>query len=75
MNVTVADIKANLSNILRKAAKGEEINVTKHGKPYVKIAAANPVKKKLPRLGAFEGEFTLPNDFDEIPTGFEKYIK
>lgn len=75
MNVTVAEMKADLSRILAKAAKGEEIIVTKHGKPYVKIAAANPVKTKLPRLGAFEGEFTLPDDFDDIPTGFEKYTK
>ena len=75
MNVTVADMKANLSDILRKAAKGEEICVTKHGKPYVKIAADRPKKPKLPRVGAFEGEFSLPDNFDDIPTGFEAYTE
>ncbi len=75
MNITVAEMKVNLSEILRRAAKGEEISVTKHGKPYVKIAADRPKKPKLPRVGAFEGEFTLPDDFDDIPTGFEEYSK
>ena len=75
MNVTVAEMKADLSRILAKAAKGEEIIVTKHGKPYVKIAAEKPAKPKLSKLGAFEGEFTLPDNFDEIPTDFEKYTE
>ena len=71
MNVTVAEIKANLSEILRKAASGEEIEITRHGKPYVKIVPATPDRARLPRVGAFEGQFTLPDDWDEIPTGME----
>ncbi len=72
MDVTVADLKANLSELLRKAAAGEEVNITRHGRPYVKIAPARKPRLKLPRVGAFEGQFTLPDNWDDIPTGMDK---
>ncbi len=74
MNVTVAEIKANLSQILARAAKGEEINVTKHGKPYVKIAAEKPSKKKS-LYGVWKGKFIVPDDFDELGPEWDEYIK
>ena len=73
MNITVAEMKANVSEILRKATNGEEITVTKHGKPYVKINADKPVKKKSLH-GAWKGKFVVPDDFDDIDTGFEKHF-
>jgi len=74
MNITVADMKANLSEILRKAANGEDVEITRHGKPYVRIIAANPERPVLPRIGAFEGQFELPDNWDDIPTGMEKFM-
>lgn len=74
MNITVADMKSNLSEILRRAASGEDVEITRHGKPYVRIVAARPERPSLPRVGAFEGQFQLPDDWDEIPTGMEKYM-
>jgi len=73
MNITVADMKSNLSEILRKAANGEDIEITRHGKPYVRIVAARPERPGLARVGAFEGQFELPENWDDIPTGMEKY--
>lgn len=69
--VSVAEAKARFSELLSRAAQGEEIHVTRHGKPYVRMgpeAAGDPL---LPRVGAFEGQFTLPDNWDDIPTGFE----
>jgi prevent-host-death family protein len=73
MNITVADMKANLSEILRKAASGEDVEITRHGKPYVRIVAARSERPLLPKVGAFEGQFELPDNWDEIPTGMEQY--
>lgn len=53
MNVTVAETKSHLSEILRKAAACEEFVVTKHGKPYVKAGPDKPGPRKLPHVGAF----------------------
>ena len=64
MDVSVAKLKADLSKILRRAAAGEEVVVTKHGKPLVKIEPANGAKKALPRLGAFVGQGRIADDFD-----------
>jgi len=74
MNITVADLKANLSEFLRQAAAGEEVNITRHGRPYVKIAAVKKTGPVLPRVGAFEGQFRLPDNWDEIPTGMEHLL-
>ncbi len=72
--VSIAEAKARFSELLKKAAAGEEIHVTRHGKPYAKLGPDRPEKPKLPRVGAFEGEFEVPDNWDAIPTGFEKYL-
>lgn len=74
MNITVAEMKANVSEILRRAASGEEIAVTKHGKPYVKITAEKPAKKKSLH-GVWKGKFVVPDDFDELGPEWDEYIK
>lgn len=75
MNITVAQFKSNLSEILRKAAAGEEIAVTKHGKPYVKVGPDKPGFGSLPRIGAFKGEFWMADDFDELGPEWDEYTK
>ena len=75
MNVTVAEMKANLSEILRKAAAGEEVIVTKHGKPYVKVGPEKP-KAKLPRIGAFKDHpFHMAEDFNELGPEWDEYTR
>lgn len=76
MNVTVAEMKSNLAEILRKAAAGEEIIVTKHGKPYVKVGPEKPKTAKLPRIGAFKNHsFRMAEDFDELGPEWDEYIR
>ena len=74
MNVTVAEMKSNLSEILRRAAAGEEIVVTKHGKPYVKVTAEKPAQT-LPRIGAYTGRVRIADDFDELGPEWDEYIR
>jgi prevent-host-death family protein len=74
MNVTVAEMKANLSEILRKAAAGEEVVVTKHGKPFVKVGPHKPLAGSLPRIGAFKDRpFHMAEDFDELGPEWDEY--
>lgn len=70
---TVAEAKARFSELLARAAAGEELRITRHGKPYAVIGPVAVEKPKLPRVGAFAGQFELPDNWDEIATGFEKY--
>ncbi|CAM5401670.1 hypothetical protein ATER59S_02079 [Aquamicrobium terrae] len=76
MTITVAEMKSNLAAVLRKAAAGEEIIVTKHGKPYVKIGPEKPLYDKLPRIGAFKDHpFRMSEDFDELGSEWDEYTR
>ncbi|PWW04169.1 prevent-host-death family protein [Hoeflea marina] len=69
---SVTEARARLSELLARAAKGEDIHLTRNGKPYARISGeAPPEKPRRPKVGAFEGQFSLPDNWDEIPTGFE----
>ena len=48
ITVGILEAKTHLSALLEKAAAGEEILVTKHGKPFAKIVPGQ-IKQKLSR--------------------------
>lgn len=60
----VHEAKTNLSKLLEKTAKGEEVVIAKAGKPVAKIV---PFEEKLkPRkFGLWKGKIWVSPDFDE----------
>ena len=64
LNVTEA--KARFSDVVERAAQGEEIIVTKMGKPMVKIVRYEPSRTHR-RIGLFRGQIDIAEDFDEWP--------
>ncbi len=44
MEIGVFEAKSRLSELLDRAAQGEEVVITKHGRPYAKLG---PVTKRL----------------------------
>lgn len=61
---SVTDAKAKFSQVIDTVLQGEEIIVTKMGKPAVKISAYKPVVSNQ-RLGLMKGKATIPDDFGE----------
>ena len=51
--VSVAATKAHLSKLLDRIEKGEEIVVTRRGKPVARLSPVRPRKKPLPLLAEF----------------------
>lgn len=51
--VSVATAKAHLSELLDRIEKGEEIVVTRRGKPVARLTNVNPRKMPFPALDAF----------------------
>ncbi len=80
MNIPVSEAKAKFSEILRRAAAGEEIVVTKNGKPFAKITDAGEDKaaliaKRKAFIGSLKGKgFWIANDFDEPLEDFAEYM-
>jgi prevent-host-death family protein len=65
MQVAVAEAKAQFAELIRRAEAGEEITVTRHGRPVARIIAAAP-GQRVALIGAMQGQFTVPDDFDDM---------
>jgi len=63
MHVSVDDAKTNLSRLLDRAAKGEEVIITRDGRPIAKLVPATAVRKPR-KLGVLKGRIRVPDDFD-----------
>ena len=46
--ISLAHAKAHLSEILDSVERGEEIVITRHGRPVARVLPAFPEKKQLP---------------------------
>lgn len=73
--VNIYDAKTHLSQLVDAAASGEDVVVSRHGKPLVRITRLEPPKPRI-RFGLLEGKLTVAADFDaplpdEVLAGFE----
>jgi prevent-host-death family protein len=65
--VNIHEAKTHLSRLVDEAAKGEPFIIAKAGKPLVKVTALSAqIPPKIQRLGFLEGQFKVPDDFDEL---------
>lgn len=62
--VSIADIKAHLSDYINKAEAGEVIIVTRHNKPVVELRSIEQPESAPRPIGLCRGEFVVPEDFD-----------
>lgn len=71
--LTLSDAKARFSEVVEKAANGEEFVVTRMGKPVVRISPF--VAHDRPRtLGDFAGRIWMSEDFDEWPSDLHETL-
>ena len=59
LTVSLAQAKARLSELLDKVESGEEVIITRHGRPVACVRQAIPSKKPLPleKLAEFRARF------------------
>ena len=60
--VNVHEAKTHLSKLLRRVSAGEEILISRAGKPVARLVPVNPRPGRV--LGTDEGVFDVPDDFD-----------
>lgn len=69
----IAEAKAHFSELVQKAALGEEVVIAKDNRPLVKLVAiAAPAGKRLPG-SARDKVLHMAADFDALPDDFSEY--
>ena len=73
--VNIYDAKTRLSQLVDRAASGEDVVVSRNGKPLVRITRLEAPKRRV-KFGVLKGRLTIPADFDapvpdEVLAGFE----
>ena len=73
--VNINDAKARLSQLVDKAASGEDVVVSRNGKPLVRITRLVGSKRRI-TFGVLKGKLTVPAEFDaplpdDVLAGFE----
>lgn len=73
--VNIYDAKTRLSQLVDKAAAGEDVVVSRNGKPLVRLTRLTPPKRPI-KFGLLKGKVTIAADFDaplpdEVLAGFE----
>lgn len=64
VQINIHEAKTHLSQLLSRAALGEEIIIAKAGKPIVRLVPVEePPQDRI--LGQDEGLFTVPEDFND----------
>jgi prevent-host-death family protein len=62
-SVNTHEAKTQLSRLLRRVALGEEIIIANRGVPVARLVPV-PANTAQRKLGIFNGEFSVPDDFD-----------
>jgi prevent-host-death family protein len=63
--INVAAAKARLPELIERAARGEEIVLSRAGKPRARLMPLDTSRKALRVPGKGKGRFRISRDFDE----------
>ena len=66
MEVNVREAKTHLTSVWNKVALGEEVVITKAGRPVAKLVVVGSTPQKR-IFGSAKGELVVPDDFSDLP--------
>ncbi len=70
--VSLYQAKARLSELVREALQGEEVIISRNGKPAVRLVPVDQPNIER-ELGFYSGKIDISDDFDEPLEDFEEY--
>ncbi len=73
MDVSIAQAKNRLPELIRAVEAGEHVIITRHGKPVAQLAPPPPNTRK-PRLGGMKNRITLKLGWD-APIDLDRFLK
>jgi prevent-host-death family protein len=66
ISVGMHEAKTTLSRLVDVAQSGEEVVITRRGKPVAKLeAVSSPPRESM--YGSLKGKIKMADDFDELP--------
>ena len=69
MTINVHEAKTHFSKLLARVAAGEEIIISRAGRPVARLVPFSQSQGK-PLLGLYRGQIQIADDFDEMPADF-----
>jgi len=66
-SVNVYEAKTHLSQLLDRAAAGEEIVIARAGRPIARLVPLRGALSERRTPGAWRGKVSIADDFDELP--------
>lgn len=66
-SVNVYEAKTHLSQLLDRAAAGEEIVIARAGRPVARLVALAEPSQQRRVPGEWRGRVTIADDFDDLP--------
>ncbi|HEY3999272.1 MAG TPA: type II toxin-antitoxin system prevent-host-death family antitoxin [Candidatus Xenobia bacterium] len=66
ITVSVTEAESHFSEYLKRVEAGETVVLTRRNQPIAELRAVSKTKRRARRpIGLCEGEFKVPDDFDE----------
>ncbi|GIT93254.1 hypothetical protein JANAI62_37020 [Jannaschia pagri] len=70
MQVSIAEAKSKFADLIRRVEAGEDIEVTRYGRPVARLVATAPGRAGG-LVGCMEGAFEVPDEDDSAATDAE----
>ena len=72
MDVSIAEAKNRLTELIRAVEDGQAVVITRHGKPVAQIAPPPPARRRV-RLGGMKGRIRLLRGWDD-PVDLDNFL-
>ncbi len=68
MEVSVAEAKSKLTQLIHAVEKGEKVTINRHGKPVVDLVPAGAEKRQKPQFGTLKDKIKIldPHCFEPM---------
>ena len=74
LTVGIHEAKTTLSQLVKKAAAGQEIVISNNGEPVAKLVGLSGATSPR-KPGRLAGQIEIKPEFDELPPGFEVFAE
>jgi prevent-host-death family protein len=64
--ISISEAKTQLSRLVARAERGEDVTIRRGKQPVVKLVAIVPPSPSRSPIGALEGQISIADDFDEL---------